>query len=152
MRLAIFYVFLVYWAAVESRFRNFLLLREFPGIAVQCLKSAWIKKKTLHGLSPRANYTDRATAACQRSDCQLLRIEGATWLAWNPYGRILGFLDRSRYILFQVASQLYSRGWVDPVPDPVLFFLVVPGIEPGLRICSQELWPLDHRGGLLSST
>jgi hypothetical protein len=28
---------------------------------------------------PRANYTDRATAACQRSDCQLLRKEGATW-------------------------------------------------------------------------
>jgi hypothetical protein len=25
----------------------------------------------LHGLSPRAIYTDRATAACQRSDCQL---------------------------------------------------------------------------------
>jgi hypothetical protein len=35
----------------------------------------------LHGLSPRANYTDRATAACRRSDCQLLRIEGATWSA-----------------------------------------------------------------------
>jgi hypothetical protein len=35
-------------------------------------------KKELHGLSPRANYTDRATAACWRSDCQLLRIEGAT--------------------------------------------------------------------------
>jgi hypothetical protein len=32
----------------------------------------------LHGLSPRANYTDRATAACRRSDCQLLRIKGAT--------------------------------------------------------------------------
>jgi hypothetical protein len=35
----------------------------------------------LHGLSPRANYTDRATAACRRSDCQRLRIEGATWSA-----------------------------------------------------------------------
>jgi hypothetical protein len=30
----------------------------------------------LRGLSPRANYIDRATAACQRSYCQLLRIEG----------------------------------------------------------------------------
>jgi hypothetical protein len=39
-------------------------------------------KKKLLGLSPRANYTDRATAACRRSDCQLLRIEGATWSAW----------------------------------------------------------------------
>jgi hypothetical protein len=52
--------------------------------------------KKLHGLSPRANYTDRATAACRRSDCQLLRIKGATCVT-DPYGRILGFLDRSRY-------------------------------------------------------
>jgi hypothetical protein len=37
------------------------------------------KKPKLHGLSPRANNTDRATAACRRSDCQLLRTEGATW-------------------------------------------------------------------------
>jgi hypothetical protein len=37
-----------------------------------------LRKKKLHGLSPRANYTDRVTAACRRSDCQLLRIEGAT--------------------------------------------------------------------------
>jgi hypothetical protein len=36
----------------------------------------------------------------------------------DPYGRILGFLDRSRYFSFQVAPQLYSRGWADPVPDP----------------------------------
>jgi hypothetical protein len=39
------------------------------------------KKKKLNGLSPRANYTDRATGACRRSDCQLLRIKGATWSA-----------------------------------------------------------------------
>jgi hypothetical protein len=37
----------------------------------------------LHGPSPRANYTDRATAACRRSDCQLLRIKDATWSAWR---------------------------------------------------------------------
>jgi hypothetical protein len=35
----------------------------------------------LHGPSPRANCTDRATAACGRSECQLLRIESATWSA-----------------------------------------------------------------------
>jgi hypothetical protein len=35
-------------------------------------------------------------------------------------GRNLGFLDRSRYFSFQVARQMYSRGWVDPVPDPLL--------------------------------
>jgi hypothetical protein len=49
----------------------------------------------------------------------------------DPYCRILGFLDRSRYFLYQVAPQLYLRGWVDPVPDPLRFYVVVPGIEPG---------------------
>jgi hypothetical protein len=28
----------------------------------------------------------------------------------TPYGRIFGFLDRSRNFFFQVAPQLYSRG------------------------------------------
>jgi hypothetical protein len=31
----------------------------------------------------------------------------------DPYGRILGFLERGHYSLFQVAPQLYLRGWVD---------------------------------------
>jgi hypothetical protein len=39
--------------------------------------------------------------------------------AADPYGRNLGFLDRSHFF-FQVVPQLYSRGWVDPVPDPLL--------------------------------
>jgi hypothetical protein len=38
----------------------------------------------------------------------------------DPCGRILGFLDRSRYFIFQVAPQLYSRGWVGLVLDPLL--------------------------------
>jgi hypothetical protein len=38
-------------------------------------------KTKLRALSPWANYTDRATAACRLSYCQLLRIEGATWSA-----------------------------------------------------------------------
>jgi hypothetical protein len=88
-----------------------------------------------------------------------LLIEGVTWSAWrtrgchvvsvtNPYGRNLGFLERSRYYFFQVAPQLYPRGWVDPVPDHY-FFSPCSAREsnPDLRICSQELWPLDHRGG-----
>jgi hypothetical protein len=83
---------------------------------------------TLRGLSSRANYTDRATSACRRSWCQLLRIQECRVVsAADPRDRILGFLDRSRYFFLQVAPQLYSRGWVDPVPDP----LVAPGIEPG---------------------
>jgi hypothetical protein len=38
----------------------------------------------------------------------------------DNYGRIFGFLGRGSYIFFPVALQLYSRGWVDPVPEPVL--------------------------------
>jgi hypothetical protein len=41
----------------------------------------WFNEKKLHGPSPRANYTNRATAAYRRSDCQLLQIEGAMWSA-----------------------------------------------------------------------
>jgi hypothetical protein len=57
-----------------------------------------LKKTKLHGLSPRASYTDRAIAAYRRSDCQLFRIEGCHVVSvTDPYGRILGFLDRSSY-------------------------------------------------------
>jgi hypothetical protein len=46
----------------------------------------------------------------------------------RPYSR---FSRQEPRLFYQVAPQLYSRGRVDPVPDPLLFFLVVPGIEPG---------------------
>jgi hypothetical protein len=43
-------------------------------------------KNKLHGLSPRVNYTDRATAACRRSDCQLLRmVSGQRDGSLRPY-------------------------------------------------------------------
>jgi hypothetical protein len=38
----------------------------------------------------------------------------------DPYGHNLGFVDWSHYSFFQVAPQLYSQGWVDPVPEPLL--------------------------------
>jgi hypothetical protein len=53
---------------------------DFPHLSPKTLAPKKNKIKP-HGLSPRANYTDRATAACRRSDCQLVRIEGATWPA-----------------------------------------------------------------------
>jgi hypothetical protein len=54
-------------------------IHEFCYLNCECKLYALEKKTPM--LSPRANYTDRATAACRRSDCQLLRIEGATWSA-----------------------------------------------------------------------
>jgi hypothetical protein len=61
--------------------------------------------------SAQANYTGRATVACRRSYCQLLRIEGVACSAQRiPTAVSLGFLDRSRYISIQVALQLSSGG------------------------------------------
>jgi hypothetical protein len=40
--------------------------------------------------------------------------------ATDPYGPILGFLDRSCYFFFQVAPRLYSRGSVYLVADSLL--------------------------------
>jgi hypothetical protein len=67
--------------------------------------------------------------------------------ATDPHCRILGFLDRNSYYFFQVSPQLYSRGWVDPVPDPLLLRKSGSARDRtrDLWICSQELWPLDHR-------
>jgi hypothetical protein len=55
-------------------------------------------KNKLHGLSPRANYTNRATAAYRRSDCQPFSDRGCHVISvTDPYGRSLDFLDMSRY-------------------------------------------------------
>jgi hypothetical protein len=64
-------------------------------------------------------------------------------------GRNLDLLDRSCYFFFQVAPQLYSRGWVDPVPDPLLLRKSdsAGNRTQDLWICIQKFWPLDYRGG-----
>jgi hypothetical protein len=51
---------------------------------------------------------------------------------------------------FQVAPQLYLWGWVDPDPDPLLLRKSgsARNRTRNLWICSQELWPLEHRGSL----
>jgi hypothetical protein len=38
----------------------------------------------------------------------------------DPYGNILDFLNRNPNFFFQIAPQLYSRGLMDPVSDPLL--------------------------------
>jgi hypothetical protein len=50
---------------------------------------------------------------CADRGCHVVSVK-------DPYGRIPGFLDRSRYFFFQVAPELYSRGWMDPAPDILL--------------------------------
>jgi hypothetical protein len=65
-------------------------------------------------------------------------------------GRKLAFLCRSNYYFFHKAPRLYSRVWVDSIPDPLLLRKSgsTRNRTRNLWICSQELWPLDHRGGV----
>jgi hypothetical protein len=75
-----------------------------------CPSSGITQTKNSVAYSPQANYTDRATAACRRIQCQLLRIERVTRSAQQiPMDVNLGFLDRSRYFL-EIAPQLFSQG------------------------------------------
>jgi hypothetical protein len=63
-------------------------------------------KTKLHCLSPRANYTDRATAACRRSDCQLVRIRRCHLVSvTDPSGRISRFSRQEPLLFYQVAPQ-----------------------------------------------
>jgi hypothetical protein len=55
----------------------------------------------------------KLVATFEDRGCYVVRVT-------DPCGRILGFQDRSCYFFFQVAPQLYSREWVNPVPDPLL--------------------------------
>jgi hypothetical protein len=57
------------------------------------------------GLSPRAKYTEGATAACWRTFVDRgSHVVSVT----DPYGLILGLLEWRPYFFFQVAPQLYS--------------------------------------------
>jgi hypothetical protein len=64
----------------------------------------------------------------------------------SPRLLICIFYTRSRYFSIQVAPQLSSRGWVDPVPDTLLL-RKCGSAGNGARylwICSKELRPLDE--------
>jgi hypothetical protein len=191
-------------------FRDFLIFPRYP--PEQKKKTPWPESESeLYRPSNRRLSAELVPTFADR-DCHVVSVT-------DPYGRILGFLDRSRCIFFQVPPQLHSRGWVDPVPDPLLlrksgnagnrtrtfgsvarnsdhwpqrrstFFYItyINSVRTSLEahtspLCSQKLWPLtteavyfllrntqkfslyltgstiqelwrlDHRGGLLSST
>jgi hypothetical protein len=49
----------------------------------------------------------------------------------DPYGRILGFLDRSPATFLSSSSSVVLMRLSAPRSRPTTCFLVVPGIEPG---------------------
>jgi hypothetical protein len=71
---------------------------------------AWVCERTISAEQPP--LVKLVPTFVQR-ECYMVSVT-------DTYDRILGFLDRSCYFFFQVAPQLYSRGWADLVPDPLL--------------------------------
>jgi hypothetical protein len=49
----------------------------------------------------------------------------------DPYGRILGFIDRSRYFSIKLLLSCTHEAEWTPFQTHYFFFFVVPGIEPG---------------------
>jgi hypothetical protein len=95
-----------------------------------------------------ANFCGDGVAwSAQRIPTAVPRLCGLQGIRHADYAanRNLGFLNRRPHFFDQVASELYSRGWLHPVPD----YYYPENRTRTLRVCSQELWPLDHRGGLV---
>jgi hypothetical protein len=86
-----------------------LLFPTFTTDFIQWQKSsvAWVRERTIPTVRP---------PLVGKVIANLCYVVSVT----DPHARILGFFDRSRYFFFQVAPQLYSRDWVDPIPDPLL--------------------------------
>jgi hypothetical protein len=82
---------------------------------------------------------------------RILRIGGVARSALQiPTAVNFNFLDPEPLLFHSNSSSIIlTRGWVDPVPDPLL--LRKSGSAENwimdLRICSQKLWPLDHGRG-----
>ena len=71
---------------------------------------------------------------------------GALWLATRYLSALISvFLTGFRYFSYQVATQLSSRDWVDPVPDPIL-----PEKFPGYSRKSNP-GPLKWQSGMLTT-
>jgi hypothetical protein len=96
-------------ARVSTNIYRNLRTQQMSVLVLLC--TSYSKKKLKpHGLSPRANYTGRAAAACRLSHCQLLRIKvprGQRDGSLRPYSR---FSSQKPLLFYQVAPQLYSRG------------------------------------------
>jgi hypothetical protein len=99
-------LYLIFWLrkewAVYWRSRTANGIPVFAYLTLYFITSSFhlffLSKTKLSGLSQRANYADRPTAACRRSHCQLFADRGCHVVSvTNPYARILGFLDRSFY-------------------------------------------------------
>jgi hypothetical protein len=80
-------------------------------------------------VNKKTPWSESASELYRSSDCSLSAKWSPTFAdrgchvvsvtSLRPYSR---FPRQEPLLFYQVAPQLYSRGWMDPVPDPLLFF------------------------------
>jgi hypothetical protein len=103
--------------------------------------------------SLQANFTDWATAACCQNLVPIFADRRVTrgQRGGSPTIVNLRFLDRSRHVPLKLLFIYPHKGWANPGPDPMLLRKSdSAGNRPlDLWVCSQKVWPLDHRGGIL---
>ena len=81
----------------------------------------FIIRKTWKGIKNKSVALQLQRAKTDWSGCCQMAVQGASWLAKRLSLNLnFSFLNRISLLLNQVATQLSSRGWVDPVPDPIL--------------------------------
>jgi hypothetical protein len=100
--------------------------------------------------SPQANYNDWATATCWRNLVSTFADRGVSRGQRDGSHTAVNLFSRPEQLLFfRVAPPLSYKGWVDPVPEPLL--LRKSGSAGNrtrdLWVSSQAFWQLDHRGG-----
>jgi hypothetical protein len=113
---------LFYYDVTQFIMRNFTSMNIYIYIYITENSMVWVRERTIPTERPPlvgkviANFCGYRVPRGQRNG------------SLRPYSR---FSRQEPLLFYQVAPQLYSGGWVDSVADPLLFFLVVPGIEPG---------------------
>jgi hypothetical protein len=107
---------------------------------------AWVRERTMSTERPSLAGEVSANIFADR----WRRVVSVT----DSYGRILGFLDQSRYFFLLSSSSVVLTRLSEPRSQTTTSVTIWYRREsnPDRWICSQELWSLDHRGGQLSST
>jgi hypothetical protein len=87
------------------------------------------KPIVVRGFSPRANYTDRAIAACQRSQCQRLRIEGGvTWSARRIPTAVLSDYRLKLNLIPLILTMKVINNWICHPAFRVTFVTIISGL------------------------
>jgi hypothetical protein len=91
----------------------FIYIKQMLNVANKKSQTPWPEPASELYRQSESSFSAKLVPTFAGRGCHVVSVK-------NPYGHILRFLDRNRCYFFQLATQLYSRGWVDPVPDTLL--------------------------------